>query len=63
MGKGSTRRPSFVSTEEYSLRHDLAFGFIDRQEFDREMQRLRREAKKGKNQHVRFNLSFTEPVE
>ena len=59
MGKGSARRPSFVSTEEYSLRHDLAFGFIDRQEFDREMQRLRREAKRRKEHYAHF----TEPIE
>lgn len=55
MGKGSARRPSFVSTEEYSLRHDLAFGFIDRQEFDREMQRLRREAKKRRDHIVHIH--------
>jgi len=59
MGKGSARRPSFVSTEEYSLRHDLAFGFIDRLEFDREMQHLRRVAKRRKDRHV----NFTEPIE
>jgi hypothetical protein len=59
MGKGSTRRPSFISTEEYSLRHDLAFGFIDLPEFNREMQRLRREAKRRKDRHV----NFAEPIE
>ena len=55
MGKGSQRRPSFVSEEEYSLRHDLAFGFIDKAEFDRDMQHLRREAKRRKDRHVRFD--------
>lgn len=45
MGKGSQRRPSFIGREEYDLRHDLAFGYITREEFDRKYESLRREGK------------------
>ena len=41
-GKGSHRRPSFISNEEYQLRYDLAYGKITRKMFDRKMESLRR---------------------
>jgi hypothetical protein len=41
-GKGSHRRPSFISDEEYSLRWDLAYGYITSAEFQRRMADLKR---------------------
>lgn len=41
-GKGDKRRPSFVNAEEYTLRWDLAFGYISQAEFDVRMKALRR---------------------
>ncbi len=40
-GKGDLPRPRFISDEEYSLRFDLAFGIISREEFDRRLRELR----------------------
>jgi len=40
-GKGDRRRPCLVSYEEYALRHDLAYGKIDRKTFDKEMKKLK----------------------
>jgi len=42
MSKGSKRRPSFIRDIEYSLRHDLAFGYISRNTFCRKMKQLRK---------------------
>ena len=41
MGKGSGRRPSFVSDAEYSLRYDLAHGHITYEKFKEEMAKLK----------------------
>lgn len=40
-GKGSTRRPKFISDEEETLRWDLALGKITRKKFDEEMDKLK----------------------
>jgi len=40
-GKGDLPRPRFISDEEYSLRFDLAFGVISKEEFDKKLQKLR----------------------
>lgn len=45
MSKGSHRRPSKVSDEEYALRYDLAFGYITQKEFEQRMKELK--GKKG----------------
>lgn len=40
-GKGSHRRPTFISKEEEDLRWKLAFGKISRKEFDKKMKELK----------------------
>lgn len=40
MSKGSQRRPSRISDEEYSLRWDLAFGKITEKEFTEKLNDL-----------------------
>lgn len=40
MSKGSQRRPKQISEEEWSLRYDLAFGKITREEFDKKLNDL-----------------------
>jgi len=41
-GKGDLIRPRFIPEEEYSLRFDLAFGKISKEEFEREMKKLKK---------------------
>ncbi len=55
-GKGSKRRPSFIGEEEYSLRWDLAFGYISQDEFDANMKNLRREKTRRLNHHFLKDL-------
>jgi len=40
-GKGDLPRPRFISDEEYSLRFDLAFGKISKEEFEQKMKKLK----------------------
>lgn len=40
-GKGSKRRPTFISREEEDLRWDLAYGRITRRTFDEKMAELK----------------------
>jgi uncharacterized membrane protein len=42
LGKGDKRRPKFISDAEEDLRYKLAFGKITREEFDKEMEKLKR---------------------
>ena len=40
-GKGDSTRPSTVSDEEYSLKWDLAFGNISKEEFEKELKKIK----------------------
>ena len=42
-GKGDKQRPRAVTQEEYALRWKLAFGKMTREEFDKEMERIKNE--------------------
>ena len=46
MSKGSQRRPRQISREEEDLRWAFAYGKIDREDFEREMLRLKDKEKK-----------------
>lgn len=45
MGKGDQRRPSAIVDEEYGLRYDLAMGHITPEEYNREMEKLKKQGK------------------
>ena len=40
-GKGDMPRPMFISREEYQLRWMLAFGCIDKYEFERQWKEIK----------------------
>lgn len=42
-GKGDSPRPRFVSDEEYQLRWMLAYGVIDRKEFNKKLKEIKNE--------------------
>jgi hypothetical protein len=56
MGKGSGRRPTLISTEEVDLRWQLIRGEVSREEFDKEVERIRKERPKTKDIDWRAGL-------
>lgn len=42
-GKGDCPRPMFISNQEYQLRWMLAFGVIDRKEFEKRLKEIKNE--------------------
>jgi len=43
MGKGSKRRPTLINRDEEHLRWNLYQGLITRKEFDRALEKIRKE--------------------
>ena len=49
MGKGSKRRPKFVSNEEYALRYAYSFGEMTKDEFLTQLKEIRNVSGNGTN--------------